>query len=81
MTYPGTCKCLDLTLNVGKFSDAFEYVPVELRLAERNYPVYITVPFQCSSMSDINAGTPWQDMWTTKNRISARIDDLRGASN
>ena len=76
MTYPGTCKCIELTLNVGEFSDVFEYIPVELRLAERNYPVYITVPFQCSSMSDINAGIAYQDMWTTKNRISARINDL-----
>ena len=79
MTYNSAIRSLEVTLHIGEFSGNFEYVPLKLKLAERNYPVYLTIPFQCKGSVAANAdnGNSFQICWDTTNRITARIADTK----
>ena len=73
MSYGTNTRTIGVKLHVGKFKRAFEYVPLKLMFAERNYPTFLAIPFQCSGMAAANGEKTLQEAWDTKNRITARL--------
>ena len=42
----GAVSSIDVELTVGEFDGAYVYLPLAVRLSGRNYPTFVTVPFQ-----------------------------------
>ena len=64
---------LEVTLHIGEFSNAFEYIPVRVNLTDRQYPSWISIPFQCRGTAAVIPGNnPLQIYWDSLNRILAR---------
>ena len=73
MSYGGGIRTIEVTLHVGEFKNVFEYVPLILTFADRNYPTCLMIPFQCKGMVAVNGKSSLQEHWDIKNRITARL--------
>ena len=63
---------MEVELNPGEFPDIILHPRVELRISDRNYPIWITVPFQLAGTirSEHSTGTPGN--WDAFDRRVAR---------
>ena len=63
---------LEVELTAGDFSDVMIYPQLELRISDRNYPYYVTLPFQLSGsvVNEHPAETP--AFWDNFDRSVAR---------
>ena len=62
----------EVILIPGEFGGAYEYVLLEITLAGRFNPEYITVPFQLTGCVQNDHRQNTQDHWDARNRLSAR---------
>ena len=72
-TVGGGIRTVEVTLHVGEFRKVFEYVPLILTFADRNYPTCLMIPFQCKGMVATNGRNTLQEQFDIKNRIKARL--------
>lgn len=64
---------VEMELTAGHFSDNVVHIPIEVRISDRNYPVYVTVPFQLKG----SAGTEFPVPDCKKREIVERRMDRR----
>ena len=73
MTRNGAGHSIEVELTAGEFADVMTYLPVELRMSDRNFPSWIAVPFQQAGA----VKSEWPDAvdqpaWDALNRRAAR---------
>ena len=73
MTRNGAGHSIEVELTAGEFVDVMSYLPVELRMSDRNFPSWIAVPFQQAGA----VKSEWPDAvdqpaWDALNRRAAR---------
>ena len=65
----------DILLNratPGPMAKAFKYIPLEVRLSNREAPVFLTVPFRLKDAAMATTGTEWS--------MAASLRNWRGSS-
>ena len=78
MNRRGYTSTITVDLVVGGFkAESIEHIPIKIRLSERNYPVFVTIPFQLSGTiqnGNLEARLS-QNYWDPRNMMLARIDN------
>ena len=68
------CTELEVTITPGPMVEAFEYIPLEARLSNRQAPVFLTVPFR---LKDAAAATTWRNWSPVAHMANMRGDSFR----
>ena len=68
----GTISSIEVELTVGEFDGGYLYLPLAVRLSGRNYPTYITVPFQRRDSVRTTHEKPDSLYWDNHDRMLAR---------
>lgn len=71
MTRPGAGHSIEVELTAGKFADVMTYIPIELRISDRNFPSWIALPFQRAEVVKSEWPGP-EPIWDCVNRRIAR---------
>ena len=76
MTREGSGHTVEIEITPGEFPGAMTYIPVELRLSDRNFPCWIAVPFQLAGSLKSEYPAIDQHKWDRDNRRTARQSAL-----
>ena len=63
---------MELELTAGEFPDLLLYPRLELRISDRNYPIWLTVPFQLADAVRNNHTSNVSGTWDRFDRSVAR---------
>ena len=68
----GAVSSIEVELTVGEFDSAYVYLPLAVRISGRNYPTFITVPFQYRDSVRATLEKPDSLYWDNHDRMLAR---------
>ena len=61
-----------MELTVGEFDGAYVYLPLSVRLSGRNYPTFVTIPFQFRGSVRTTLAKTDSLYWDNHDRMLAR---------
>lgn len=68
----GAISSIDVELTVGEFDGAYVYLPLAVRLSGRNYPTFVTIPFQFRGSVRTTLAKTDSLYWDNHDRMLAR---------
>lgn len=68
----GAISSIDVELTVGEFDGAYVYLPLSVRLSGRNYPTFVTIPFQFRGSVRTTLAKTDSLYWDNHDRMLAR---------